>query len=77
VVTRHGPVPVAWTRTPDRGLEFTLSVPEGTTAELSVPRTSATSVLTVDGQTISQPRGAKRFLTTELRAGKHTGSVKP
>jgi hypothetical protein len=77
VVTRHGPVPITWKRTPDRGFEFTLSVPEGTTAELSVPRSSATSVLTVDGQTVSQPRARGRFLTTELRAGKHTGSVKP
>jgi len=77
VVTRHGPVPVAWKRTSDRGLEFTLSVPEGTTAGLSVPRSSATSILTVDGQTISQPKATGRFLTTELRAGRHTGSVKP
>ena len=77
VVTRHGPVPVVWKRTPDRGLDFTLSVPEGITAELSVPRCSATSVLTVDGQTVSQPKATGRFLSTELRAGKHTGSVKP
>lgn len=75
VVTRHGPVPVAWKRTPDRGLEFTLSVPEATTAVLYVPRSSATSVLTVDGQTVSQPLATNRFLTTELRVGKHTGSV--
>jgi hypothetical protein len=77
VVTRHGPVRVAWKRAPDRGLEFALSVPEGITAELSVPCSSATSVLTVDAQTISQPRATGRFLTTQLRAGKHTGSVKP
>ena len=77
VVTRHGPVPVAWKRATDRRLDFEFTVPDEVTAELSIPRPSATPTLTIDGEVLSQPRVRNRFLTVELCSGKHTGSIKP
>ena len=77
VVTRYGPVPVTWKRVTDRRLDFEFAVPDGVTADLSIPRPSETPTLTMDGEVISQPGTRGRFLTAELRSGKHMGSVTP
>ena len=77
VVTRHGAVPVAWKRGTDGRLDFEFTVPDGITADLSIPRPSATPTLTIDGEDISHTRTRSRFLTAELCSGKHTGSIRP
>ena len=77
VVTRHGPVPDAWKRATDGRLDFESTVPDGETADLSIPRPSATPTLTIDGKVIGEATARGRFLSVELRSGKHTGSIKP
>lgn len=75
VCTRHGSVEVAWRRAPDGGLVFTVGVPDGVTAELSVPAPPGAKLM-IDGRArAARVRG--RFLTTTLRPGRHTGEVQP
>lgn len=77
VVTRHGPVPIAWKRGTGGQLAFECTVPDGVTADFSIPLPSAAPTLTIDGETIDNATAKGRFLSLELRSGKHTGSIKP
>ena len=77
VVTRHGPVRVAWNRVADGRLRFEVSVPEGVTARLSVPVRSPEATLTIDGRVSQDAKVCGRYLTTTLQPGKHQGSVTP
>lgn len=75
VCTHHGPVEVAWSRRPSGGLVFTVVVPVGVTADLSVPAPPGAQ-LRIGGRTrATKVRG--RFLTTTLRPGRHEGEVRP
>jgi hypothetical protein len=75
VCTHHGPVEVAWSRRPSGGLVFTVVVPVGVTADLSVPAPPGAQ-LRIGGRTrAAKVRG--RFLTTTLRPGRHEGEVQP
>jgi len=77
VVTRHGPVPIAWKRGTGGQLTFECTVPAGVTADFSIPLPSAAPTLTIDGKVIDNTTAKGRFFTVELRSGKHTGSIRP
>ena len=77
VVTRHGPVPVAWNAEATVGSDFEFTVPDGVTARLSVPVRSPEATLTIDGRVSQDAKVCGRYLTTTLQPGKHQGSVTP
>jgi len=77
VVTRHGPVPVAWKRTAGKGLNFRMEIPEGVTASVSIPKPSDKAILTIDGNIRTSVMQTNRFLVVELGPGVHSGNIIP
>jgi hypothetical protein len=73
VVTEFGLVPIAWQRAPGR-LEFRIDVPAGTTAALRLPRPADDCTLELDGH-VRDATSTGRWLTLELPAGAHRGTV--
>jgi len=77
VVTRFGPVPVKWKRRAVGGIDFIVTIPDGVTAAVSIPRPSDKPLLTIDGKSWSKPKPTTRFLQVELGPGKHSGTIIP
>jgi alpha-L-rhamnosidase len=77
VVTRHGPVAVAWKRMMGGQLNFKITIPDGVTASVSIPRPSIKPILTIDGKTERSTEETNRFLIVELAQGEHTGTISP
>ncbi len=77
VVTRHGPVPVAWKRINNGGLTFRFSIPEGVTAAVSIPLLSDKPNLIIDGEKVHGAKLTNRFITLELGSGEHIGTITP
>jgi hypothetical protein len=77
VVTEFGPVPVCWDRSGKDGrLSFSVVVPAGVTASVSLPRSPEGAPLMIDGKPAQQPvRTSPRFLTVELGPGSHRGEL--
>ena len=83
VVTEHGPVPIAWSRTNDAArLDFEFVVPPSTRATVHLPRTSGTNTLVLNGETLVD-KGALtagvgvtgRWFVLDVPAGTNAGSV--
>jgi hypothetical protein len=76
VVTEFGPVPVCWDRAgADGRLRFSVVVPSGVTARVSLPRSSGSlSVPEIDGRAAQRSdQASARFFTLQLGAGVHRG----
>ena len=73
VVTEYGPVPVSW-KTDNGRLAFTLAVPEGITATLTLPKSGTNTRVWINGKPI-QARSAGSLLLVTLTGGSHTGSL--
>jgi len=71
VVTEFGPVPVCWDRSGDSGrMKFTVKIPAGVKARVSLPRLAEDAKLIVDGKAVkpsSEP--GRRVVTIELPEG--------
>ena len=74
VSTEFGPVKVEWKMT-DGSLGFGVTVPDGATANVRLPRLADTSKLTIDGKARPDAKTDGRFITVTLPAGSHTGQV--
>jgi hypothetical protein len=72
VITEFGPVPVAWTKTGVE-LKFTLTVPPGINATLSLPYRAGHESIRLDGQDVLGTHQENR-LEIPLRAGDHQGN---
>ena len=83
VVTEHGPVPVAWSRTNNPGrLDFSLVIPPGTRATVHLPRASDTNTLVLNGDVLVDDGVVTagvgvtgRWFVLDLPAGTNSGSV--
>jgi len=76
VVTEFGPVPVCWDRSHKDGrLRFSLAIPAGVTARVSLPRyPNGLSVPKIDGKSVQlSDQPSSRFFTLQLGAGEHRG----
>ncbi len=69
VPTPHGQIDVHWQQGPQSSLQFTVQVPEGTTAQLALLPGSHN--VHVDGHTSAQPNAAGQPAAPSLGPGTH------
>jgi hypothetical protein len=76
VVTELGPVSVSWQRNADhQGIEFSVKIPVGAQASVSLPAPNATATLMVDGAAASFTRTSTGRASILVGPGAHNGQL--